>query len=60
MVLEHNGQRAVLDLYRQGEGEKRKETWLLTGYFLGKPSETNIPVNLKKINGPLFFKDRTK
>ncbi len=60
MILEHNGRQAVLDLYRIEGGQKQKETWLLTGFVIGDPSDTNVPVNLKKIKGPLFFNKRTK
>jgi len=59
IVLEHSGRRAVLDLYRAEGGEKLKETWLLTGYFLGPRSTTDVPVNLKKIKEPLFFNKRS-
>jgi len=37
----------------------RKETWLLTGFVGGLRVETDVPVNLKKIKEPLFFKERT-
>ncbi len=60
MVLEHNGHRAVLRLFRRENGGRKEDTWLLTGYSLGDERKTNVPVNLKKINGPLFFKKRAK
>ena len=59
MILEHNGRRVVLDLYRAKDGQMRKETWLLTGFVGGLRVETDVPVNLKKIKEPLFFKERT-
>lgn len=49
--VEENGYRAVLDRF----GDGQNETWLLTSFEIGIPSEKDIRTNLKELTGPIFF-----
>ena len=53
-LIEHSGHTVVLALARGRKGQE--PVWVITGYRRGR--DTDIPVDLSKITGPVFFRGK--